>query len=116
MCVNSLVVARSTDNGDGLVQHYLVGAVSVEVHTGHEGSLRGMSLPMRGGEKINHKQLLAELKFALAQSGESQTGKIKAPVVPQNSWNRGKPKLVRGSHFSHIPLEPRVAFKGQQRR
>ena len=33
-----------TDNGYGLWQHHLVGAVSVEVNTGEEGCLRGMSL------------------------------------------------------------------------
>ena len=47
MCVcerDPLVVFGSTDDGDGLGQHQLIGAVSVQVDTGEEGCLSGMSL------------------------------------------------------------------------
>lgn len=39
-----LVVLRGADDGDGLWQHQLVRAVSVEVDAGEEGRLCGMGL------------------------------------------------------------------------
>ena len=41
---SSFLEFGGTDNGYGLWQHHLVGAVSVEVNTGEEGCLRGMSM------------------------------------------------------------------------
>lgn len=41
---HSLVELGWADDGNGLRQHHLVGAVGVEVHTGQEGRLRGVSL------------------------------------------------------------------------
>lgn len=40
----SLVELGRADDGDGLRQHHLVGAVCVEVDTGQEGRLCGVSL------------------------------------------------------------------------
>lgn len=41
---DSLIKLRRADDGDGLRQHHLVGAVCVEVDAGQEGRLCGVSL------------------------------------------------------------------------
>ena len=47
--VDSLLVFWSHHNGHSLIQHDLVGAVTVEVNTGHEGCLGGVCLYIEGG-------------------------------------------------------------------
>lgn len=46
-------------NGNRLGQHQLIGAVSVKIHTGQEGSLRGVRLQM------GRKSLVREAQTAL---------------------------------------------------
>ena len=43
---NSLAIAWGTDNGDSFIQHDLIGAVGVQINTGHESTLGRMGLCM----------------------------------------------------------------------
>lgn len=61
--IASLVKFRRADNGNGLREHHLIGAVGMQIHTRQKGCLRGMGVdPAKGDEII---LVLDEEKFFL---------------------------------------------------